>query len=256
LPLFERVGRRIAITEAGSTLLLHTREIVRALSEAEDAFDALRGLTAGRINLGVTSTAKYFAPHFLARFRELHPALAFRLAVSNREAAIESLAGNEVDLAIMGRPPETPATVAAAFAPHPLVVIASPKHPLARKRRIPVASLAAESFLVREPGSGTRSAMQHYFAEHDVPIRIGMEMASNETIKQAVMAGMGIAFLSRHTIGLELATKKLALLDVRGLPVMRQWHVVHLATKRLSPTALAFRAFVLKHGRTLLHDAT
>ncbi|MFO1323617.1 MAG: LysR substrate-binding domain-containing protein [Burkholderiales bacterium] len=256
LPLFERIGRRIAITEAGSALLRHTREVVRALADAEDALDALKGLRAGRINLGVTSTAKYFAPQLLARFRDRHPSLAFRLAVSNREAVIESLAENAVDLAIMGRPPEAPATVAAAFAPHPLVVIASPAHPLARRRRIPVTALAEESFLVREPGSGTRSAMQGFFADHGVAIRVGMEMASNETIKQAVMAGMGVAFLSRHTIGLELAANRLAVLDVRGLPVMRQWFVVHLASKRLSPTAQAFRAFVQKHGRALLAEAT
>jgi len=172
--------------------------------------------------------------------------------VSNREAVVDALAANAVDLAIMGRPPQALETVADAFAPHPFVVIAAPGHPLARRRRLPVAALAVESFLVREPGSGTRSAMQRFFDEHGVPILIGMEMASNETIKQAVMAGMGIAFISRHTIDLELATKRLVLLDVQGLPVMREWFVVHLAAKRLSPTAQAFREFVQKHGRAML----
>jgi LysR family transcriptional regulator, low CO2-responsive transcriptional regulator len=252
MPLFDRIGRRMHLTEAGTLLLRHAHDVQRALVEAEDALAALRGLTGGRINLGVTSTAKYFAPQLLARFRDQHPALAFRLAVSNREAVVDALAGNAVDLAIMGRPPQALETVAAAFAPHPFVVIAAPGHPLARRRRLPVAALANESFLVREPGSGTRSAMQRYFDEHGVPILIGMEMASNETIKQAVMAGMGVAFISRHTIELELATKRLVLIDVRGLPVMREWFVVHLAAKRLSPTAQAFREFVLKHGRAML----
>ncbi len=252
LPLFDRIGRRMHLTEAGALLLRHARDLQRTLVDAEDGLDALRGLRTGRVNLGVTSTAKYFAPQLLARFRDRHPALAFRLAVSNREAVVDALATNTVDLAIMGRPPGALETQSAPFAPHPFVIIAAPDHALARRRRLPIATLAGESFLVREPGSGTRTAMQAYFDEQRVTPRVGMEMASNETIKQAVMAGMGIAFISRHTIGLELATRRLALLDVRGLPVMREWFVVHLAAKRLSPTAQAFRDFVLRQGRMLL----
>ena len=252
LPLFERIGRKMHVTEAGRELLVRTHEVLRALDDAEAALDALRGLRRGHINLGVTSTAKYFAPILLARFRDLHPSLDFRLAVSNREAVLADLAGNQVDLTIMGRPPEALATIAAAFAPHPFVIIAAPGHPMARRRRIPIAALADETFLVREPGSGTSSAMEQYFREQGLPVRVGMEMASNETIKQAAMAGMGVSFLSRHTIGLELASKRLVVLDVRGLPVMREWYVVHLAAKRLSPTAQAFRAFVLRHGRGVL----
>ncbi len=131
LPLFERIGRPMHITEAGRELLRRTHEILRALKDAEDTLDALKGLRGGHLNLGVTSTAKYFAPQLLARFRKLHPALDFRLAVSNREVVIEQLAGNEVDLAIMGRPPDGLATVAESFAPHPFVIIAAPDHPLA-----------------------------------------------------------------------------------------------------------------------------
>jgi DNA-binding transcriptional LysR family regulator len=254
LPLFERIGRTMHITEAGRELLRHTQEILRALKDAEDTLDALKGLRGGHLNLGVTSTAKYFAPQLLARFRLQHPTLDFRLAVSNREFVIEQLAGNEVDLAIMGRPPEALATVAEPFAPHPFVIIAAPDHPLAGRRRIAVARLAAETFLVREPGSGTRSAMQNFIEDHGFAIRVGMEMTSNETIKQAVMAGIGVSFLSRHTIGLELQSKKLAVLDVRGLPAMRHWFVVHLAAKRLPPSALAFKAFVLRHGRDVLRE--
>ncbi len=252
LPLFERIGRKMHITDAGRELLRHTHEILRALKDAQDTLDGLQGLHRGHLNLGVTSTAKYFAPRLLARFRKLHPALEFRLAVSNREVVIEQLANNEVDLAIMGRPPDALAAVADSFAPHPFVIIAAPDHPLAGRRRIPVASLAEETFLVREPGSGTRSAMEHFAREYGFAIRVGMEMTSNETIKQAVMAGIGVSFLSRHTIGLELEAGKLAVLDVRGLPVMRRWFVVHLAAKRLSPTAQAFNAFALRHGRDVL----
>jgi LysR family transcriptional regulator, low CO2-responsive transcriptional regulator len=254
LPLFERIGRTMHVTEAGRELLARTHEILRALKDGQDALDGLRGLDRGHLNLGVTSTAKYFAPQLLARFRTQHPALEFRLAVSNREAVIGQLAGNEVDLAIMGRPPEGLPTIAESFAPHPFVIIAAPDHPLAGRRRIAVSRLAEETFLVREAGSGTRSAMQHFVDEHGIRIRVGMEMTSNETIKQAVMAGMGVSFLSRHTIGLELESRKLAMLDVRGLPVMRRWFVVHLAAKRLSPTAQAFRAFALRYGQDVLKN--
>ncbi len=207
LPLFERIGRKMHITEAGRELLRHTHEILRALKDAQDTLDGLQGLRRGHLNLGVTSTAKYFAPQLLARFRKLHPALEFRLAVSNREVVIEQLANNEVDLAIMGRPPEALVAVADSFAPHPFVIIAAPDHPLAGRRRIPVTRLAEETFLVREPGSGTRSAMEHLAREHGLAIRVGMEMTSNETIKQAVMAGMGVSFLSRHKIGLDLESR-------------------------------------------------
>ena len=252
LPLFERIGRTMHVTEAGRELLARTHEILRALKDGQDALDGLRGLDRGHLNLGVTSTAKYFAPQLLARFRRQHPALEFRLAVSNREAVIGQLAGNAVDLAIMGRPPEGLPTVAESFAPHPFAIIAAPDHPLAGRRRIAVSRLAEETFLVRETGSGTRSAMQHFVDEHGIRIKVGMEMTSNETIKQAVMAGMGVSFLSHHTIGLELESRKLAMLDVRGLPVMRRWFVVHLAAKRLSPTAQAFRSFALRHGQDVL----
>jgi len=252
LPLFERVGKKLFVTEAGRELLHHAHEALRALKDAEDTLDALRGLRGGRISIAVVSTAKYFAPQLLARFRKLHPAVDIRLSVSNREIVVGQLVGNEVDLAIMGRPPQTMECTAVRFAEHPLVIIAAPDHPLAGRRRIPVAKMAGETFLVREPGSGTRTAMQQFFDDHEVAINVGMEMASNETIKQAVMAGMGISFISRHTVGLELESGRLVLLDVRGLPVMRHWHVVHLAAKRLSPAAQAFKAFALAHGNDVL----
>ncbi len=252
LPLFERVGRRVFVTEAGQELLSRAREILRALKDAEDALDGLKGLKRGRINLAVVSTAKYFVPQLLARFGKDFPELEVRLAVNNRNSVIELLTANEVDLAIMGRSPQSLDTVAESFAQNPHVIIASPDHPLAQQRRIPIERVAAETFIVREPGSGTRLAMQQFFEERELACRVAMEMASNETIKQAVMAGMGVSFISRHTIDLELQTGRLVVLDVIGTPVMRQWHVAHLAKKRLSPTATAFKQFVLTQGRELM----
>jgi len=225
LPLFERIGKKLYVTEAGQELLARAREILRALKDAEDTLDGLRGLRRGRINLAVVSTAKYFAPQLLARFGKDFPGLEIRLAVNNRDSVIDQLVGNEVDLAIMGRSPQSLDVVAEPFADNPHVVIAAPDHSL---------------------------AMQHFFEGHGVTFRVAMEMASNETIKQAVMAGMGLSFISRHTIDLEILTQRLVVLDVRGTPVIRQWHVAHLAKKRLSPTAVAFKEFVLGHGRDLL----
>ena len=237
-------------------MLSRAREILRGLKDAEDALDGLKGLRRGRINLAVVSTAKYFVPQLLARFRTDYPQLEIRLAVNNRNSVIEQLVANEVDLAIMGRSPQALDTIAEPFAQNPHVIIAAPDHPLASRRRISVEAVAEETFIVREPGSGTRLAMQQFFEERGVMCQVGMEMASNETIKQAVMAGMGVSFISRHTIELELQTRRLAVLDVRGTPVVRQWHVAHLAKKRLSPTAAAFKQFVLTHGRELLSART
>lgn len=252
LALFERVGRKLFVTDAGRELLLRAREVLRSIKDAEDAFDELRGLRRGRINLAVVSTAKYFAPRLLARFRETCPELVIRLAVNNRDTVIELLITNDVDLAIMGRSPASLEIVAEAFAENPHVIVGAPDHPLAARRRIAASALSGETFIVREPGSGTRVAMQEFFDTRRLNLNVGMEMASNEGIKQAVMAGIGLGFLSRHTVELELQTGRLVTLDVRGTPLMRHWHVAHLAKKRLSPTAAAFKAFVLSKGPALL----
>ena len=251
LPLFERIGKKLHVTEAGQELLARVREILRSLKDAEEALDGLKGLKRGRINLAVVSTAKYFAPRLLAHFGRDFPELEIRLAVNNRDSVIEQLVANEVDLAIMGRSPQTLDTIAEPFADNPHVIIAAPTHPLAGMR-VPIDRVARETFIVREPGSGTRLAMQQFFEERGLSFGVAMEMASNETIKQAVMAGMGVSFISRHTLDLELQTGRLVVLDVKGTPVMRQWHVAHLTKKRLSPTAAAFKRFVLSQGKYLL----
>ena len=248
LPLFERVGRKLFVTQAGLELLSHTREVLRSLKDAEEAFDGLRGLRRGRINLAVVSTAKYFAPRLLARFRDQHPALEIRLAVNNRDSVIEQLTNNQVDLAIMGRPPKGLATRAEAFAAHPLVFVCPFGHPLCGAGPVPVTALEGERFVVRESGSGTRAAMEMFFAERRLAPHITMEMSSNETIKQAVMAGMGISFLSLHTVWLEVASNLMSLIEVIDSPVMRTWNVVSLQSKLLSPAADAFRRFILEHG--------
>ncbi len=252
LPLTEQIGKKIFLTDAGAELARHARLIASQLAAAEEALAALRGLAGGRLAVGVVSTAKYFAPRLLAQFRARHPGIALQLEVHNRQTIVRQLADNEIDLAIMGRPPEELATAADVFAPNPQLIIAAPEHRLARRRRLAAVDIEAETFLVRESGSGTRSAMERYFLEQGIAPAQRFEMASNETIKQAVMAGMGISFLSQNTIGLELDSGLLVRLAVAGTPVVRQWHVVRLAQKQLSPVAAAFRDFLCLEGAALL----
>jgi len=254
LPLFDRTGRQVALTVTGEYLLVYVRKILATLKDAEDAIARFRGLQGGRLVIGMVSTAKYFLPRLLAQFREDHPEVEIRLVVSgNREQLVAAMQRNEVDLAVMGRPPREIATRAEPFAAHPHVIVTPPDHALAKTMgHVPAQALANFPFIVREPGSGTRAAMEKYFADHRIEPRIAMEMASNESIKQAVMAGLGIAFLSLHTIGLELKSGLLATPDVEGLPIVRRWYVVNNLAKVLSPAAEAFRYFVLERGESFL----
>ena len=253
LPLFDRSGRQVALTVTGEYLLVYVRKVLATLKDAEDAIARFRGLETGRVSIGMVSTAKYFVPRLLAQFRQEHPAIEVKLAVGgNREQLVALLRANEVDLAIMGRPPRELATRAEPFAVHPHSVVTAPDHPLMRIGHAPASLLANYEFIIRETGSGTRAAMEKFFADHRLQPRVAMEMTSNETIKQAVMAGMGVSFLSLHTIGLERRAGLLAVPDVEGLPVLKRWYVVNNLSKTLSPAAEAFRYFILEEGERFL----
>jgi DNA-binding transcriptional LysR family regulator len=253
LPLFDRSARQVALTVTGEYLLVYVRKVLATLKDAEDAIARFRGLETGRVSIGMVSTAKYFVPRLLAQFRQEHPAIEVKLAVGgNREQLVALLRANEVDLAIMGRPPRELATRAEPFAVHPHSVVAAPDHPLIRIGHAPASLLNNYEFIIRETGSGTRAAMEKFFADHRLQPRVAMEMASNETIKQAVMAGMGVSFLSLHTIGLERRTGLLAVPDIEGLPVLKRWYVVNNLSKTLSPAAEAFRYFILEEGERFL----
>lgn len=252
MPLIEQIGRQIRLAAAGEELLQYANQVTDLLREAAEAMAAMRGLKRGVLKLGAVSTTKYFAPALLSAFTPEYPEVSIKFTVGNRGEIVRLLAANELDLVIMGRPPVELATEATPFAPHPSVIIASPQHRLAARRRIPLEAFAGESFIVREEGSGTRASMEQLFSERRVPIRALMEVSSNETIKQAVMAGMGVAFISAHTIGLEIDAGRLAVLDVVGLPIMREWYVIQLREKRLPPIAAAFRAFMLEHGGEII----
>ena len=257
LPLFDRVGRNVSLSTAGEYFLVHAKRLLAALKEADDSMARLKRLERGTLTIGIVSTAKYFVPHLLARFHEEHPGVDVRLRVLlDREQLVALMQAGEVDLSVMGRPPRELAARAEAFAAHPLVFVAAPHHPLAAAGPVAAAALDGEAFIVREQGSGTRAAMAAFFAERQIEPRITMEMPSNETIKQAVMAGMGLGFLSLHTIGLELRARLLHVLEVEDTPLMRSWNVVHLHSRLLSPAAEAFRYFILERGESHLaaHD--
>jgi DNA-binding transcriptional LysR family regulator len=252
LPLFERAGRKVALTTAGEYMLVHARKILSTLKDAEDAAARMKRLETGQLTIGMVSTAKYFLPHLLAQFQRDHEGIDIRLAVGNREQLVRMLHANEVDIAIMGRPPRELATRAEPFAAHPHVFVAPLDHPLLSVDTPGVASLAPFAFIARESGSGTRAAMEEFLSKAGVQPRLHMEMSSNETIKQAVMAGMGLSFLSLHTLGLELDCGLIRVLHVEGSPVVRAWNCVHTLSKMLSPAAEAFRYFVLERGESFL----
>jgi DNA-binding transcriptional LysR family regulator len=255
LALYERVGRGIQLTEAGRELAGAAAAVVETLRDSQERLDALRGLRTGLLRLAVVSTAKYFAPSILSAYGALHPGVSVQLTVGNREEVVARLADNACDLAIMGRPPGDLRTRGSAFAPHPLVIIAPRDHPRAGDSDIPLTELSADAFLVRERGSGTRAAMEELFSSRGIDYRTAMEVSSNETIKQAVIANMGISLLSAHTIALEVATARLAVLDVQGLPVMRQWHALYREGKRLSPAAETFLDYLQRHGAERIEAA-
>ncbi|MGO4811569.1 LysR substrate-binding domain-containing protein [Cupriavidus sp. 2MCAB6] len=256
LPLFEQLGKKIYLTPAGIEMLHYSRSIMQQFREAEDAMSQLKGISGGRLNVAVISAGDYFFPRLLAEFMQRHAGVTLNLAVHNREELLHQLAGNLTDLAVMVRPPEGMDTISESFAPHPYVIVAAPNHRLVGERNVPLAALADEAFVAREKGSDTWNSMQEGFAGRLSNLRIAMEIKSTETIKQAVIANMGIAFLSAHTVGLELQTGNLAVLDIEGFPVMLNWYVVHRKNKRLPPVALAFKHFLMEEGASLIQRIT
>jgi len=256
LPLFDRTGRNVTLSTAGEYFLVHARRLLVNLLETENAMARLKRLERGLLTIGIVSTAKYFVPSLLARFHREHEGVDVRLRVhDNRESLVKAMETGEIDLAVMGRPPRELGARSEAFAAHPMVFVCAPGDPLLDAGSHPPGVLDGLPFIVREHGSGTRAAMAAFLAARHVEPRITMEIASNETIKQAVMAGLGVSFLSLHTILLELRHGLIRVLDIEGTPVMRTWNVVHLQSRVLSPAAEAFRYFIIEHGVASLDSA-
>lgn len=250
--LFARVGRRVELTTAGEYFLVYAKKVVDTLRDAETTLSRFQGKEAGILTIGLVSTAKYFLPQLLSRFKEDHFGVQIKLEVRNRDQMVALLRDGEIDLAIMGRTPSDIDTRIEAFAAHPHAFVANPAHPLASRQSISPMVLNQMEIITREAGSGTRAIMQRFLNDRGLTPQISMEMSSNESIKQAVIANLGISFVSLHTVGLEVKYGEIAVLDIDETPISRAWHVVALNRRNHSVAAEAFRYFVLEHGAAIL----
>ena len=253
LRLFDRAATGMRLTKAGEAALEASRGVARAMRDFGEAMQAIAAGEGGRLSVGAVSTAKYFAPRLIAAFVAARPRLDLRFQIGNRDAMIESLRRDEVEIALTGRPPRDMAVERALLGPHPYVLIAPPEHGLAGARGLRRADLAGEAFLFREIGSGSRAVFDDFIGDTLIKrVQVGMELGSNETIKQAVMAGLGIALISAHTVAAEVADGRIVCLDVEGLPILRRWFVVNRTDRALSPAARAFRDFAAADGARYL----
>ncbi|EDX83629.1 LysR substrate binding domain protein [Synechococcus sp. PCC 7335] len=244
LPLFEQIGKRLYLTEAGEKLLSTCQDIFTGLDQFEMSVADLKGMKQGQLKLAVITTAKYFVPRILGPFCKRYPGIDISLKVTNHQRLQESMLANEDDIYIISQAPTQPDLTIHPFLENPLIVLAPTSHPLARKQNIPIEALNNEAFIMREPGSGTRKAVEKIFEEHNVSVNVSLELGSNEAIKQAIAGGLGISVLSQHTIISEGTTGEFAILDVQGFPIERDWYVAHLAGKQLSIVAETFLTFL------------
>jgi DNA-binding transcriptional LysR family regulator len=252
LALFEQIGKKMHLTTAGREIFAYSQSIGHLLDEAEVVIEELKGVQSGRLSISVATTASHFATRLLAAFSQRHEGVTISLDITNRASLRDQLDNNVPDLVIMGQPPEGIDVKSETFMENPLVIIAPANHPLTKESNIPLQHFEDEHFVVREAGSGTRSAIRRFFEQHGVSFHTGIEMSSNEAIKQAVEAGLGLGIVSIHTLELELETGRLEILDVEDFPIMRHWHIVQRAGKRLSPVALAFKQFVLEEAEQFI----
>jgi DNA-binding transcriptional LysR family regulator len=250
--LFERTRQGLRLTDAGHYVLGMQARIEAELVECGASLGEIKGLSRGRVSVGIVSTAKYFAPRAIAAYAAAHPRVDVKLTEGNREAIVAALGRFDLDIALMGAPPDTLAVEHRVIGDHPFIIIAPAGHPLAARRRVSLAVLSNEKFLLRESGSGTRTLMERMFAKHGVVPRAGTEFGSNETIKQGVMAGLGLAFISEHTVAAEIAAGWLSVLPVEGSPVMRQWYAVKAKHKQLLPAGMAMWNFLMAKGADFL----
>jgi LysR family transcriptional regulator, low CO2-responsive transcriptional regulator len=240
LPLFEQVGKKLYLTDAGRELFATCQDIFSRLDQLEMRVADMKGMKQGQLRLAVITTAKYFVPRLLGPFCQIYPGIDVSLIVTNHEQVIDRLSDNQDDLYIMSQLPEHMDIEAYPFLDNPLVVIAPSNHPLAGKKNIPISELVEEHFIMREPGSGTRRSVQKLFDQEGISVRVRLELGSNEAIKQAIAGGLGISVLSRHTLTPEGANSELTVLDVQGFPIHRNWYAVYLSGKQLSVVASTF----------------
>ncbi|CAM5767190.1 LysR family transcriptional regulator [Labrys miyagiensis] len=252
LPLLQRTGEGMLLTDAGREMLALHRRIEAAIADCEAQLEMISGRNAGRVCVGAVSTAKYFVPFIIAALAKVQPKVEIVLSIGNRQEIMQALRDYSLDIAVMGRPPPDIEVEKHLIGDHPHVIVASRTHWLAREAGLAAVDLSHETFLMREPGSGTRMLMERLFEQTELSPHIGMEFDSNETIKQAVMADLGIAFISAHTVATEIEDGRLVVLDVAGLPVVRQWFVVRRIDKVLLPPAEGALAFMAREAARYL----
>lgn len=244
LPLFEQIGKKIYLTDAGKELYQTCLGIFEHIARFEMITSDMKGMKSGKLRLAVVTTAKYFTPRLLGMFCQKYPGIDVVLKVTNRERVLERLSSNQDDLYVLGQVPKSIDAVAEVFLDNPLIVLAAMDHPLANEKKITIDRICDEPFIMREPGSGTRLATERFFLEHNKKLKIRMELGSNEAIKQAVIGGLGIAILSRHTLALDASLGQLTLLDVQGFPINRYWYFAYPSGKQLSIVAQAFLEYL------------
>ncbi|WP_424102924.1 LysR family transcriptional regulator [Moorena producens] len=254
MPLFDQVGKRIYLTQAGEELVKTCREVFDKLDKFEMTLSDLKGLKQGRLRLAVITTAKYFVPRLLGPFCERYPGIDISLQVTNHEYILARLSENLDDLYVMSQLPENLDITYQAVLENPLIVLAPANHPLANQKNISLERIAAEPFIMREPGSGTRKAVQDLFDEHKIALKVRLDLGSNEAIKQAIAGGLGISALSRHTLALEGTTGQLTILDVEQFPIERHWYAVYPKGKQLSVVAQTFLDYMLTQGKQVAEE--
>ncbi len=253
ISLFDYVGKRLYLTDAGKELLTASREIFESMSRFEMTVADMKGVKQGKLSLTAVTTAEYFAPRILGAFSQRYPGIKVVLNVTNRESILRRLVNNEDDLYIVGLPPDRDLHIT-PFLDNPLVVLAPPNHTLVGKRRVSLKRLSNEPFVVREPGTGTSMSFNRLLEERGLTITVRMELGSNEAVKQAVIGGLGLTVLSRHAAVHELQSRELAVLDVEGFPIDHQWHIVYPTGKQLSVVAQTFFNYLLKEGKDIAEE--
>jgi DNA-binding transcriptional LysR family regulator len=255
LQLLVKTGKRVTLSQAGEEMLRQARRILSQVVIAEEAMAAFHvadGDKGGLLHLGVVATAHYFAPALMMAVAQQWPGVKFKLTVDRRENILAMLQDHQLDVAIAGYPPSEADIEAETFAQNPHCIVAAAQHPLAKMRRIHWSALRDEPFIFREPGSATRQFFEHLLQAQSLQVKVSMELSGNETIKQAVMAGMGISFLSAHSFQIEIEAGRLAVLDMEEMPKMLDWCLLHRRDSSLVGVNGAFRKFVLAEGPTLV----
>jgi len=257
LPLFEQIGKRLYLTEAGNELLLTCQGIFEKLDNFEMKIADFKGTKQGKLRLSVVTTAKYIIPRILGSFSHLYEGIDVSLQVNNHDEMQKRMLENKDDLYVLSHLPSEIELTCQPFLENPLVVLAHKDHPLARKSNIPITALNNQPFIMREAGSGTRKAVQNLFAQHDVTVQVRLELGSNEAIKQAIAGGLGLSVLSKHTLNTDLLLavgnkSEVVILDVQHFPIHCRWYVAYLAGKQLSVVAETFLQYLLTHNPPLV----